>query len=218
MILLLDLDGTVIDSTDAIVESFVVTCQKHNFATPTHNQITKLIGYPLDIMFRELGVQEEEVWDFVTTYKEHYRVISKTKTTLLPNAKKAIQFASTFATLGVVTTKTAKYSVELLEHFGLMQHFVTLIGRENVQNPKPDAEPILKALAAIKPKKGESVYMIGDTTLDLKSAENAGVGAVALLCGYGLKSELEHFNFPICSNLLEAVELLQKEKKQHTLL
>jgi len=216
MILLLDLDGTVIDSTEAIVESFTLTCKKHNFPPPPKEEITALIGFPLDVMFERVGVLQEVVWDFVTSYKEHYRVISKEKTFLLPNAKKAIQIASTFATLGVVTTKTGEYSVELLEHFGIMQHFVTLIGREHVKNPKPHPEPIITALKQIQPKKNERVYMIGDTVLDLECAKNAGVEAVGVLSGYGKKSALELFGYPIVEDLLKSVLLLQKEKKQHT--
>ena len=84
-------------------------------------------------MFAKLGVKEEKVWDFVDSYKQRYRVISKIQTSLLNKAQEAVIAASKIARLGVVTTKTGLYSVELMEHFGLMDYFETLVGREHVQ-------------------------------------------------------------------------------------
>jgi phosphoglycolate phosphatase len=146
MIILFDLDGTLIDSTDAILESFHNSFDVHKHKHPSDEEIKALIGYPLDIMYKELGIEESVVWDYVDTYKEHYRVISCEKTHLLECAKEAVKLASEIAEIGIVTTKTGKYSQVLMEHFGLMEYFKVLIGREHVENPKPHAEPILNAL------------------------------------------------------------------------
>jgi phosphoglycolate phosphatase len=216
MTILFDLDGTLIDSTEAIVESFYSACEKYNFKKPSQEEITSLIGYPLDVMFRSIGVEEEKVWDFVSAYKETYREISKEKTTLLPKAKETIQNAATFARLGVVTTKTGRYSKELLEHFGIMCYFETLIGREDVTHPKPHPEPVLKALLAMQITKKDDVFLIGDTKLDLLSAKAAGIQAVGVLCGYGKEEELKKYDFELTKDAFLAVEMLKKEKKSHT--
>ncbi|NPA65989.1 MAG: HAD family hydrolase [Epsilonproteobacteria bacterium] len=212
MIILFDLDGTVIDSTEAIVESFYFACDKYGFNRPAYEEITALIGFPLDVMFREVGVEEEKVWDFVSAYKEHYRIISKEKTFLLPGAKEAIIMASEFARLGVVTTKTARYSQELLEHFGIMHYFETLIGREDVTHPKPHKEPIEKALLNMGISKKKDVYIIGDTILDLEAAKNANILAIGVLSGYGKEEELKQYGFLVAKNVYEAVEVLKKRK------
>ena len=91
MIILFDLDGTLIDSTDAIVETFHHSFRVHDFGHVEDEKIKSLIGYPLDIMYKELGVIENDIWDFVATYKEEYRKISTIKTELLPNAIQAIK-------------------------------------------------------------------------------------------------------------------------------
>lgn len=212
MTILFDLDGTVIDSTEAILESFFYACDKNGFGCPTTQEITALIGYPLDVMFTSVGVEKEKVWDFVLAYKEHYREISTQKTVLLPKAKEAVILADDFARLGVVTTKTAQYSKELLEHFGIMRYFEVLIGREDVTNPKPDAEPIEKALQKMDIKEKKDVYIIGDTVLDLASAQNAKIEAVGVLSGYGKKAELVKYGFEVVENLYDAVEVLKKRK------
>ncbi len=221
MTILFDLDGTLIDSTEAILESFHKACEAFGFPRVSDAEITKLIGYPLDIMFASVGVDEAKVWDYVVQYKKNYRIISKQKTVLLPKAKETIELAATFARLGVVTTKTARYSEELLEHFGAMHHFETLIGRENVKHPKPHSEPIEKALESMGIKSKEDVYIVGDTKLDLESAKNAGIEALGVLCGYGEKCELDRYGFALFTDAFAAVEHLknkaQKEKNQHTL-
>ena len=213
MTILFDSDGTLIDSTEAIVESFFWACDEYGFKRPEATTIHSLIGYPLDVMFAQVGVQEDVVWDFVAAYKRHYRKISKQKTVLLPYAKEAVDRASQFARLGIVTTKTARYSRELMEHFGVMGYFEVLIGREDVTHPKPHPEPVLKALEVMGIKAGIDVVLIGDTKLDLEAAKRAGIGGVGVLSGYGSKEELEVFSFPVVEDVTEAVTLLKKAKK-----
>lgn len=210
MIILFDLDGTLIDSTEAILESFHNSFDAHKHPHPSDADIKALIGYPLDIMYRELGIEESVVWDFVNTYKEYYRVISREKTYLLEHAKEAVLAANEIAEIGIVTTKTGKYSQVLMEHFEIMEYFKVLIGREHVQNPKPHAEPILKALESFDTK-GKEIWMIGDTKLDLLSAQNAGVNAVGVLSGYDDKKTLEHYTEHIYEDALEAVEFLREK-------
>ncbi|HEY9190825.1 MAG TPA: HAD family hydrolase, partial [Sulfurovum sp.] len=140
-ILIFDLDGTIIDSTEAILESFATAYQTCGGEVPPAESIKPLIGLPLDVIFVTLGVAEEEAMAYVKAYKEHYRTIHTKKTTLIPRAKEAIEYAHGYARLGIVTTKTTQYSRELLEHFDLMKYFDVLIGRDDVEHPKPHPEP-----------------------------------------------------------------------------
>jgi phosphoglycolate phosphatase len=209
-IVLFDLDGTLIDSTEAILESF-----HHSFDVLNHTavmddeSIKALIGHPLDVMFTRLGCESGKIDEHVSVYKEHYRTISKAKTFLLPNASEAIEEASKYARLGIVTTKTARYSRELMEHFGLMHYFEVLIGHEDVDNHKPHPEPIHKALEGMDYAL-EEVWMIGDTRLDLEASQRAGIDAVAVLSGYDNYDQLSTFNFIIKENALEAVRHIIK--------
>jgi len=207
MIILFDLDGTLIDSTEAILESFSVAFETHGRTVPESELIKAQIGHPLDVMFASLGVEEAKVWDYVHAYKMHYRQISCQKTVLLPDAKAAVELASKHARLGVVTTKTAQYSIELLEHLDLMHHFEVLIGRENVENPKPHPEPIFKALEVFPDFDGE-VWMIGDTCMDMHAAKAANIEGIGLTCGYADKSALKACTEYIHSSALEAVTFL----------
>jgi len=205
-VILFDLDGTLIDSTEAILEGFKYTFDKFGKEYPGDKEVKKLIGLPLDVMFENLGVKEN-VWDFVDTYKKKYREISKEKTILLPYAKDAVKEAKKFARLGIVTTKTGEYSKELLEHFGIMDNFEVLIGREDVVNPKPHPEPILKALHLMNANK-EGAWMIGDTCLDMVSAKEAGVNYIGVEFDYENKENFKKCAEIIKPNVLEAVKYI----------
>ncbi|PHR59551.1 MAG: hydrolase [Arcobacter sp.] len=207
--ILFDLDGTVIDSTEAILESFHNSFDVHKLPQPSDDDIKALIGHPLDVMYTDLRVGESLVWDMVKTYKEHYATIYKDKTVLLEHAVESIRMAQEIARLGVVTTKTGSFSRDLLEHFGVMDAFEVLIGREHVDKPKPNAEPINKAIAAMKADKSKT-WMIGDTCLDIGSAQNAGVKSVAVLTGYDTREELNSLTNIIEDNVLEAVIYISK--------
>ncbi|MDY3203563.1 MAG: HAD family hydrolase [Arcobacter sp.] len=209
-IILFDLDGTLIDSTDAIVSTF-----KHSFNEMDFNfegndkDIKDLIGYPLDIMYKNLGVDESKVWDFVDSYKNRYRIISKEQTTLLENAYEAVELASKIARVSVVTTKTRMYTIPLLEHFNITQFFEIVTGRENVQNPKPHPEPILVTLEQMNyDKNRDDVWMIGDTKLDLIAAREANINSIGVLCGYGEKEELLKYTNYIEKDSLNAIKFL----------
>lgn len=143
--LLFDLDGTLIDSTPAILDGFRYAFAHLGAAEPSDEAIKRLIGHPLEVMFERLGVTRD-VQNFVLAYKQRYAQTFLDQTVLLSGAFEAVCAASEFANLGVVTTKTSKFSKILLQHLGIAKFFGTIVGREDVQNPKPSAEPILKAL------------------------------------------------------------------------
>jgi len=211
MIILFDLDGTLIDSTEAILESFHNSFDVHGMEHPSDDAIKNLIGYPLDVMYPRLGVKDEEVSMYVQTYKEHYREISTQKTYLIENAKEAVILASEIAEIGIVTTKTGIYSQVLMEHFEIMDYFKVLIGREHVKNPKPHEEPIVKALESFDTQ-GKEVWMMGDTKLDLLSAKSAGVNSIAVLTGYDSEKTLLKYTSHIYKDALEAVKWLKGRK------
>jgi len=209
-IILFDLDGTLIDSTEAILESFGVAFETFGSVVPSAEAIKAQIGHPLDVMFATLGVDSKEVWDYVDAYKRHYREISCQKTVLLPEAREAVALAKESAILGVVTTKTAKYSIELLEYMGLMDAFDVLIGREDVTYPKPNPEPIEKALEKL-PRVTGTISMVGDTCMDMEAAKAANIAGVGVCCGYGTQESLTKCASKVCKNALEAVQYIAKQ-------
>ena len=207
-VILFDLDGTLIDSTDAIVGTFNHSFKQLGFDfAGTDEDIKNEIGYPLDIMYATLGVHKEKVQDFVDAYKNRYRQISLEQTYILPDAVECLKLASSFARLGIVTTKTTQYTIPILEDMDIMQYFEVIVGRQEVVNPKAHPEPVLKAMEMMDVTNSNyDIYMIGDTKLDLIAAKEAGVHGIGVLCGYGKREELKQYTTIVVSNSLNAVQ------------
>jgi len=209
-VVLFDLDGTLIDSTEAIVDTFYYTFEKFgiNFYGSSKD-IEKLIGYPLEDMYRAFGVEDNLIEEIVLSYKDKYQYVALEKTSLIDNAISSLQLASSFATLGIVTTKTTKYTLPLLKYLDILKYFKTIVGRMEVTHPKPHPEPILTALKNLKVDSKENVFMIGDTKLDLISAQKAKVCGIGVLTGYGTKEELSKYSSFVAKDSLEAVKIIQ---------
>ena len=148
-IILFDLDGTLIDSTPAIYTSFCEVYKERGLTPPSLDCVKQGIGHTLEDMFLAQGITKDKVNEYVQSYRIFYRAQMETGTTLLPNAKEAVVLGYEFAHLGVVTTKRGDFSAKLLESFGILRYFSTVIGIENVSNPKPHSEPIISALDSI---------------------------------------------------------------------
>ena len=212
VIILFDLDGTLIDSTEAIVSTFYHSFEVMNYDFKGNDEdIKNLIGYPLNVMYKELGIEESKTWDFVDAYKNRYKDISTIKTKLLENAIEAVKLASSIARVSIVTTKTRKYTIPLLEHLELMPHFEIVTGYECVENHKPHPEPILKTLKDMNINDvHENIWMIGDTKLDLIAAKNANIKSIGVLCGYGDEKELFEHTEIVKKDAFEAIKYLEK--------
>ncbi len=212
-VILFDLDGTLIDSTEAILYSFKKSFEAFGVVPPKEVDILPQIGHPLFDMFVNLGVPKSIANDYVKVYKDNYRQIHTQKTLLLNGAKEAVEKAyKSSAILGVVTTKTGTYSKELLEHFGLMQYFGTLVGSEDVKNHKPNPEPIYLALKRLNVTKSSNIYMIGDTCMDILAAKNADIKGIAVEFKYTPIDELKKCSSVVKSSVLEAINNILDNK------
>lgn len=209
-IILFDMDGTLIDSTDAIYKSFLQVFKDNNMPLLSKKEVSKFIGYTLNDMFRFFGAKEENIEQYCSEYKRHYIKICNQYTNLLPNTLDSIKIADKFAYLGIVTTKSSRSSKELLANFCIDKYFKIIIGREDVNHTKPHKEPILKAIDSIKADISKNkIYMIGDTILDLNAANNAGIIGIGVLSGYGEMQDLEKISPYIFQDTLDAVNFIK---------
>ncbi|CAA6807286.1 MAG: Phosphoglycolate phosphatase (EC [uncultured Campylobacterales bacterium] len=208
-IILFDLDGTLIEGTIPIVEGFKNVFKHFDTNIPTDKEIKDLIGHPVPIMMSAFGVAKNDITKYREQYTIEYRKLAH-HTTLIEFGAEAINFASKFARLGVVTTKTSAGSKPLLKKLGVVDFFDVIIGADDVDNLKPHKEPIEKALKHFDNVELQNCWMIGDTSLDLQSAKNAGINSAGVLSGYANKAILKKHSSNIFLNSYDAVKYIKE--------
>ncbi len=92
--------------------------------------------------------------------------------------------------LAIVTTRGRNETEAFLEQYNLHNLFQVLVTRESTWRLKPHPAPI-QCAAQLLGVPVERCIMVGDTTVDVKSARRAGAWAVGVLCGFGEREELE---------------------------
>lgn len=184
-----DLDGTLIDSTDAIVASFEHTYRTMGLPLPAREAVIATIRIPLEDMFAQVGMPD--IAAAVAVYREHYVREAPAITRVLPGVREVLDaLRDAGVSMGIATSKKRTSAKVLLEHMDLWKYFRCCIGPEDVSRPKPDAEPIHALIACMRANPGEFVY-IGDTGLDVQASRAAGVRCLAVTTGYDTRAELE---------------------------
>lgn len=208
-VLLFDLDGTLIDSTQAILESFINASLffGYNFKG-REEEIARLIGHPLREMFIQMGLPKEQIEECVKLYRSNYERIYLEKTILLPKVKDSFKTLPSSYLLGVVTSKSSFFSKKILENLGMLDYFFVVVGIDDVKEPKPSAEPILRALEGIEYDKSR-VYMIGDTFFDMQAARNADVVGIGVQGKYD-KNLKEYTDF-VFEDMQQALDYIKHQ-------
>ncbi len=113
------------------------------------------------------------------TYQRYYRSIHLDNLEGLAHARAMLEAVrDTGMYMGLVSNKRGDNLRQELDHIGWYELFDAVVGSGDANKDKPDPAPLLLALAESGAQAGENVWFIGDTTIDLDCAENAGCTAI----------------------------------------
>ncbi|MBU1094153.1 MAG: HAD-IA family hydrolase [Firmicutes bacterium] len=189
--ILFDLDGTLIESTEIILETFVLTFKKFFPSIElSETELTNMLGHTLYTTFAFYSDSKEQVDEMV----DYYRTVSNQKIEeglkAYPGAAETMAYLKKKGCIvGVVTSKMRHVATYHLELTGLLQYVDGLIGYEDSEAHKPNPEPLLKALNLFGAKPKSTIY-IGDHENDMVAAKKAGISACAVTYSHRLKEML----------------------------
>lgn len=190
-----DLDGTLVDTPRAIVETFTAVFARMGTSAREAAAIRATIGLPLEQAFSTLlGIPPDDggVADGVRHYQVLYRelIVPRAKELVFPGVADGLAALRELGfSLAVATSKFHSSAHVLLEGAGLRDRFSVLVGADQVTRPKPDPEMgqvIMRTLGVT----AERAVMVGDTTHDLLMAKAAGMRSVAVTYGVHSAPEL----------------------------
>ena len=179
MLLIFDLDGTLIDTREEILETFSQAFENLGLKLDKE-ELDKYVGLPLkELLEALLGKYDRRVEEEIRKiyYSERPRKIK-----IFPGMEEIIR--SNGFKKAILTSKRRRAAFYDLEYVGIQQYFHIIIGADDLKRKKPDGEGIRKIMSIVRCEYPERVYMIGDTEMDILAAKNAGVKSVAVTWGF----------------------------------
>jgi len=192
--LLFDLDGTLVDSIQLILESFRHTFQTHLGDVPRDEQWIAGLGTPLFTQLREFTNDDTLARAMTATYRayqlEHHDELMRAYAGV-PEVMAALRARG--HRTAVVTSKMHDLAERALVFTGLRPAIDVIIGMEDSRRHKPDPEPVLLALEALARPASEALF-VGDSPHDVAAGNAAGVITVAAEWGPFSRADLEAAN------------------------
>lgn len=183
---LFDLDGTIIDTNELIIETFLHVLRDKTPSPFTREHIIPSMGLTLEEQIR-IFTGQDQVDELVAAYREYNVTRHDELVREFPYVKEVMaNLHASGIQFGVVTTKMRATTERALRMFGLIDYLSTIVTVQDVDHPKPHPEPVLRAVEALQANPAETI-MVGDSPADILSANAAGV----ISCGvaWSLKGE-----------------------------
>lgn len=191
--ILFDIDGTLSDTDDRMVH------QVARFVTPFFPDVNRKKAFarwlvmavesPGNYLYNladrlSLDSAMIRVMQNMTKNRQHH----PKKYWLIPGVEEMLQGLARYP-MGIVSARDAQTTMAFLRQFDLERFFDVIVTSQTCRYTKPFPDPLLNAAEELKIPP-ENCLMVGDTTVDMKAAQLAGMQAAGVLCGFGREEEL----------------------------
>ena len=184
-----DLDGTLIDSADGVINSVMHALVKHGINETDRDSLYRFIGPPLlDSFQRFYGFTPEETQQALADYREYYSEKGIFENDLMEGCVEMLACLKEHGCrLFVCTSKPDRYTYEILRYFKIDTFFDGVFAASWDETLSLKSEILRMGLSTVD--KSESI-MVGDRHYDIDGAIANGIDSIGILCGYGDKEEL----------------------------
>ena len=189
--ILFDLDGTLTDSGEGIMNCAKLALEHYGLPIPSETEMRTFVGPPLHESFIRFGVPAEEADNAIKIYRSRYIPIGKFENHPYDGIEELLQkLKAQGHTLYVATSKPETMSVEILEHFDLAKYFDIIAGA-SFDRSRSSKEDVIAYLLNQCGDCDEKI-MVGDTAFDVIGAKAHGIPTVGVAWGYGKVSDMEN--------------------------
>ncbi|MBE9507599.1 MAG: HAD family hydrolase [Chloroflexi bacterium] len=191
---LFDLDGTLIDTDDQAVEAIAKRLQRLHWPCP-HRTARRLVmatetpGNALMTLVDMLGL-DAPLTSFTDRLRRWRGLRNRSDFRIIAGVEEVLAASNGRYRLAVVTTRGRGDAEAFLAQYDMRGLFEAVVTRESTWRLKPHPAPVQHAARQLGVPV-ERCVMVGDTTVDVRSARRAGAWAVGVLCGFGEREELE---------------------------
>lgn len=189
--ILFDLDGTITDSGEGIINCAALALERLGLPVPDRETMRVFVGPPLQDTFARFGVPEDQVDEAIRIYRSRYIPIGKFENAPYPGIRELLEsLRGQGHRLFVATSKPEEMSVEILEHFDLARYFDHICGA-SMDSSRRTKDAVIAYLLQQHGADGEMI-MVGDTVFDVQGAAAHGIPTVGVRWGYGSVEEMKN--------------------------
>jgi len=187
--ILFDLDGTLTDSGEGIINCAILALQHFNLPIPSREDLRVFVGPPLRDSFIRHGVPEDRAEEAIAVYRSRYIPIGKYENSPYPGIRELLQTLCEHGhRLYVATSKPEEMSVDILNHFDLAKYFTKICGA-SMDKSRSNKEAVIAYRLETTGEK-DNMIMVGDTKFDIIGAAFHGIPAIGVSWGYGQVSDM----------------------------
>ena len=188
--ILFDLDGTLTDSGEGIMNCAEKTLLHFGITPPDRTAMRSFVGPPLLDSFPSFGIPVHLAEEAVRIYRQFYVPEGMFQNHPYPGIEELLsKLQNDGHTLFVATAKPEHMSITILEHFGMSQYFQGIYGALVDGLPDTKASVIGRILADYPDS--ADIIMVGDTVTDVKGAAVHGIPTVGVSWGYGTVADMK---------------------------
>lgn len=189
----LDLDGTLTDSKEGILNCVRYALEKMGAPIPDASELNKFIGPPLMVSFSEFcGFSPEDSRRAVTFYRERFSGIGIFENRVYDGAEEFLAKLTASSRIPVLTTSKPKvYADRIVVRYGLRPYLKLVVGAELDGTRDSKAEVIEYAIEKLGIEDRSRILMVGDRRQDIEGAKQCGIDSCGVSYGYAAPGELE---------------------------
>lgn len=186
--LLFDLDGTLVDSSQGIINAFTYTFTQMNLEVPDVKVLSTFIGPPLETTFDNFFTDKTQVEIAIQHFREFYKKEGVYQVHLYKGIPEMLdKLKSSEYTLYVTTSKHEPMAIHMLEELGIDNYFTKIYGSMSNRFVKAD---VVKACLEEEALDTDQTVIIGDTQFDIIGGKVAGIKTLGVTWGFGTESDL----------------------------
>jgi len=204
-LILFDLDGTLIETAPEIADAVNDTLQQFELPPVTQQQINDWIGHGTrELLIQALAytgqttdeaVRQADNFSLIEhEFGKHYEARCGTRSHLYPQVRETLHaLRAAGVKLAVVTNKEGRYTQVVLDAHQLTPLFDRVVCGDTLPVKKPNPAAIADALQRFGVARERALF-VGDSSIDVATARNAGIAVWALPYGYNMGQPIESCN------------------------
>lgn len=206
--ILFDLDGTLTDSAEGIINSCIPALEHFGLPVPDKKTMQVFVGPPLHDTFIKFGVPSSQVDKAIEIFRGRYFTVGKFENAPYPGIVQLLQALKKHGhKLLIATSKPEVLALEVTKKFGLYEYFDMICGATLDRN-RVNKDDVI-AYLLLQNGTSENMVMVGDTAFDVTGAAAHNIPTIGVSWGYGgVQDMLDAGAIAIAHNTQQLLELL----------